>query len=77
MVVFPVWGGRALDGLRDAVEDLVAVVPRVVLVPVTGPGDRTVWTPLRNVGAQVMPWAEGEDLKMALRTGERSTPWAG
>jgi hypothetical protein len=27
---------------------------------------------LRNVGAQVMPWAAGEDLAAALRPGERS-----
>jgi len=77
VVCLPVWEGRPLDGLRDAVEDLVTVVPRVVLVPVTDPEDRTVWTPLRTIGAQVLPWAAGEDLATALGTGERSPAGVG
>jgi hypothetical protein len=38
----------------------------VVLVPVVGVTDITVWTPLRATGAQVLPWAEGDALGTAL-----------
>ena len=72
VATFPVWEGRALDGLRDVVEDLVAAVPHVVLVPVTRSEDRTVWTPLRNVGASVLPWVEGVALATALHANVRS-----
>ncbi|MEP6759663.1 MAG: DUF58 domain-containing protein [Actinomycetota bacterium] len=66
LATFPVWPGRPLEGLRAAVEDVLAVVPRVVLVPVTAAEDRTEWTPFRQAGAEVMPWAEGTPLQQAL-----------
>ena len=66
VAMFSVWEGRPLDALRAVVEDLVAEVPRVVLVPLVGVADTTVWTPLRAAGAQVLPWAEGEALGTAL-----------
>ena len=72
LATFPMWPGRPLDGLRTVVEDLVAVVPRVVLVPVTGSDDRTEWTPFRHAGAEVLPWAEGTPLGQALAGAEAS-----
>jgi hypothetical protein len=66
VATFSVWEGRPLDALREVVEELVAEVPRVVLVPVVGVTDITVWTPLRATGAQVLPWAEGDALGTAL-----------
>jgi hypothetical protein len=66
VATFSVWEGRPLDALREVVEELVAEVPRVVLVPVVGVADTTVWTPLRAAGAQVLPWPEGDALGTAL-----------
>ena len=68
VATFSVWEGRPLDALRDVAEELVAEVPRVVLVPVVGVADTTVWTPLRAAGAQVLPWVEGDALGTALGT---------
>ena len=68
VATFAAWEGRPLAGLRDVVEELALVVPRVVLVPVVGVRDVTVWTPLQAAGAQVLPWVEGNSLAAALGT---------
>jgi uncharacterized protein (DUF58 family) len=67
IATFPVWDGRPMEPIRAMVEELAAVVPRVVLVPVTVAEDATVWTPLHNAGADVAPWVDGTDLETALR----------
>jgi hypothetical protein len=66
VATFAVREGRTLDALREVVEELVAEVPRVVLVPVVSVPDTTVWTQLRAAGAQVLPWAAGDALGTAL-----------
>ncbi len=68
VTAFPVWEGRPLDGVCERVADLAALVPRVVLVPVTAADDATTWTPLRAAGADVLPWAAGASLASALGT---------